>query len=363
VALFDSELARPPAYLEEGPESHASTPTTLRPRWAFVGTGQVVVGLTLLFTGTVFLDSAPMALRVLAAAVGLAFAYRGLHDWVRAATVRKVDMAYGLALVWVVVIAGAALLAPILPLGEHVNTAKTLNVASYARPDLFSAHPLGTNQFGLDMLARVIWGGRESLTASTVAIVVGTTIGAVIGVVAGYFGGRVDQFIGVVNNVGLAFPPLVLLLALAAALRQSVFGLAFALAVLVIPSTIRVARAHALTFGQREFTFAARILGATRRQVLVREILPNVAAPLASIALITIPFLIIAEASLSFLGLGLPPPQPSWGNMVAEGTNGVFEANPHIVLVPGTVLFLTVFSLNLIGQRLRQKWDPRQIKL
>jgi peptide/nickel transport system permease protein len=309
------------------------------------------------------LHASPMWLRVLLTLVGLGIAYRGLQLVVRGILGRTADIAFGLSVIWVVVIAGAALLAPVLPLGEHANTSKTLAIPGYLRPDLFSDHPLGTNQFGLDMLSRVIWGARTSLTASLLAIIVGTLIGGLIGMVAGHFSGWLDQGIGIGTNAALAFPPLVLLLVIAAIAGHSFYGVFFALTILVIPGTIRFARANALTFSNREYTFSAHILGATRWQVLRREVLPSVTASLASLAFLTLPLLIIAEASLSYLGLGVRPPEPTWGNMVAEGGNGVFEANPHIVLVPGTVLFLTVFALNIVGQRVRLKWDPRQSNL
>jgi peptide/nickel transport system permease protein len=317
----------------------------------------------LLFVATKSLTGDNMWVRVLMAFVALGVAYKGLKPLVRGIAGRNVDVAYGLSIAWVAWIAAAAILAPVLPLGEHSDTSKTLAVAGYLRPDLFSGHPLGTNQFGLDLLSRVIWGARISLTASLLAIVIGTVIGGVIGMVAGYYAGALDRGIGIGTNAALAFPPLVLLLVIAAIVGHSFFGVVFALSVLVVPGTIRFARANALTHAKREYSFVARILGATKWQVLRREILPSVSFALASIAFVTLPLLIIAEASLSYLGLGVRPPEPTWGNMIAEGGGGVFEASPHIVLVPGTILFLTVFALNIIGQRVRQRWDTRELKL
>jgi peptide/nickel transport system permease protein len=265
-----------------------------------------------------------------------------------------------LSVAWIVLIGGAALLAPVLPLAEHVDTAKTIDVASYLRPNLFSAHPLGTNQFGLDILSRVIWGARDSLAAATLAVLIGTIVGGLLGVMAGFLKGICDRTISVVTTIGLAFPPLVLLLVLAAILGHSLTAVTIALAVLVIPGTIRFARANAIAVSARDYAFSAYILGASRRRIMFREILPSVAATLTSLAFLTLPFLIVAEASLSFIGLGIRPPEPTWGNMIAEGSGGVFEMNPHIVLVPGAALLLTALSLNVIGQRLRGKWDPRQ---
>jgi peptide/nickel transport system permease protein len=324
---------------------------------------QLAIGATLAMSGTMLLDRSAMWLRVLAAVAGLTLIYRGVGGAARAIRNRPVDVLFGMSVIWLAVLSGAAILAPTLPLGVNADTAKTLNTPGYLRPDLFSAHPLGTNQFGLDMLARVVWGARDSLLASLVAVAVGTLIAVLLGVLAGYFSGWIDRVIGVWTNVGLAFPPLVLLLAVAVVLRRSLLGITIALTLLVIPGAIRVARANTLTFAQREYTFSARILGASRWRVLRHEVLPDVVAPMVGLALLTIPLLIVAESSLSFLGLGIPAPQPTWGNMIAEGGNGVFESNPHIVLVPGGVLFLTVLSLNIIAQRAAHRWNPRQVKL
>ena len=363
MTLFETRPAAPAPPVPVTTSSGDRLQGPSRYRLALIGAGQIAVGIVLIVGGTAALAADAMLLRVATALIGVVVTSRGIGSAARAAMGRPVDLPFGAAVTWMVLLGGAAVLAPVLPLGNYADTAKSIATPGYLRPDLGSAHPLGTNQFGLDMLARVVWGARDSLIASVAAVAIGTVIGGIVGVVAGYFSGWTDRAVGVATNVGLAFPPLVLLLAVAAVLHGSVPGLTLALVVLVVPSTIRVARANALTFAQREYAFAARILGATRWQVLFREVLPNVIPPLAGLALLTIPLLILAEASLSFLGLGIRPPQPSWGNMIAEGANGVFENNPHIVLVPGTALFLTVLSLNVIGQRARRKWDPRQSKL
>lgn len=124
-----------------------------------------------------------------------------------------------------------------------------------------------------------------------------------------------------------------------------------------VAGTVRLSRAHAVGLATREHTYVAEILGGTRWQVLRREVLPPVAMSLVSIAFLTLPLLIVAEAALSYVGLGVRPPSPTWGNMIAEAANGGLERSPHIVLVPGLALVLTVFSLNLIGQRVRARWD------
>jgi peptide/nickel transport system permease protein len=330
---------------------------------ALVGTAQLVAGLMFTALGMKTLHHDAMWIRVLLVLVGITVGYRGIRNTARAVAGSEVDVAFGLSIGWLALLAVAALLAPVLPLGEHVDTAKTITVTGYLRPDLFSSHPFGTNQLGLDILARVIWGARLSLTAALLAMLVGTVVGGLIGILAGYFSGVLDRGIGVLTNVALAFPPLVLLLVLASVAGRTFFSIVFALSLLVVPGTIRFARANALAYAQRQHTFVARILGGTRLQVLRREVLPSVAVMLTSMAFLTLPLLIVAEASLGYIGLGIRPPEPTWGNMIAEGGNGVFESNPHVVLIPGAVLFLTVFALNVIGQRLRHRWDPRHAQL
>jgi peptide/nickel transport system permease protein len=321
-----------------------------------VGAATIVTGMVLILLGTTLLATeVVMTGRVVLVLVGIAATYSGTARVIRALTRPSADVAYWLSLVWLVLLVGTALLAPILPFGEAENSAKTLADPILARPDLLSDHPLGTNQLGLDLLARTIYGARTSLMVSLLAASIGMVLGAGFGLVAGYLRGAADTTIGIVTNVSLAFPPLVLLLALAAVLPRNSRNQALALALLVIPVNVRLARAMAISFSQREFVLAAKAMGAKRRRIMVTELLPNVLVPLVSYGFIVIAMLIVAEASLSFLGLGLPQPSPTWGNMIAEGRAGVFEQEPHLVLVPASVLFVTVLSFNLVGERLRQR--------
>jgi peptide/nickel transport system permease protein len=175
--------------------------------------------------------------------------------------------------------------------------------------------------------------------------------------VAGTRRGWLDRALSTANNAFLAFPPLVLLLALAAVMERDSRNIALALGALSIPVNLRLARANAMTVAQEEFVEAARVMGASRTRIVIREILPNVLPPLLSYALIVMAVLLVAEASLSYLGLGVQAPEPSWGNMIAEGEGGMFEDHPHLVLVPGGAMFATVLAFNLVGERLRQKWE------
>ena|GEM_PF-92419 len=294
---------------------------------------------------------------------GIVVTYVGASRLCRVVMGRVGDLTWWLSIAWLVLLALAALSAPLLPLREWVDVSNTLDAPSYAGIDLGSAHPLGTNNFGLDLLARSVYGARTSLIVALSAIAIGTVVGGAVGIVAGYFRRTVDRVVGVATNAVLAVPPLILLIALAAVLEPNVGNIAVALSLLTIPSMVRLARANTMAFAEREFVVAAQAMGASRWWVMGRELLPNVLLPMLSLAMVMISVLIVAEASLSFLGLGIPPPQPTWGNMIAEGQGGVFEQHPHIVLVPGAFLFLTVFAFNLVGEKARNRWDPRSGQL
>lgn len=334
-----------------------------RTRGFVVGGLLVVAGLVAGWLGASPPGSLAMVGRVALVLAGVVLVYRGVAHLLRAALGPTVDPGLVLGITWLGLVLAGAALAPILPLGEERDTSATLLNPPFGRPDLLGEHPLGTNNFGLDELSRVVHGARASLTVALVAVVVGIVVGGAVGVVAGYRRGPVDRTVGILNNTMLAFPPLVLLLALSSVLDPSVRTLTIGLSILSIPINVRLARAATLQLAQREYVQAARAMGATRRRILVRELVPNVLPTLVAYGMIVVAVMIVAEASLSFLGLGIKQPEPSWGNMIAEGQQGIFEANPHIVLVPGVVLFLTVFSCNLVGEKLHARWDPQRRRL
>jgi len=308
--------------------------------------------------------SVPPTLRLTLIIGAVIALYLGVDRLIWAARRRRTDLLVFLCLVWVVGLGLAALLAPVLPLGESSDVAKTLTDPTYVAPFTDGKYPLGTNGSGLDMLARVIFGARASLVISIGAVVTGLVIGGIIGIIAGFYRGGVDSVIGVITNAVLAVPPLILLVVLASVLEPKIRNMSLALAVLTIPTMVRLARANTIAFSQRGFVLAAHSMGASRIRIMFRELLPNVLPAMLSLAVVVISVLIVAEASLSFLGLGIPAPEPTWGNMISEAQAGeTMTEHPFILLVPGTFLFLTVFSFNLLGERAQKRWDPRGGKL
>lgn len=355
-------LAPEPAVLAPEPEP-AVVPGRAVGRRVLLLTGAPLVvaglGLSVWSAGT---DTLVSLVRVLLLLAGLLIAIAGLGRFARGAAGRRVDVVFWLGMAWLTLVLGAALLAPWLPLGNHDDSVAGLSEPIFAPPALGSEHPLGTNNYGLDVLARAVYGARTSLVVALLAVLIGTVVGGLVGMVSGFVRGTTDRVVGVLSNALLAVPPLILLIALGAVLEPSVRSIAFALSLLTIPSMVRLARANTITVAEREFVLAARALGAGRFRLLRREVLPNVILPVLSLAVVMISVLVVAEASLSFLGIGIDQPTPTWGNMIAEGQQGVMEENPYIVIVPGVCLFLTVFAFNLLGEKAQKRWDPRSAK-
>ena len=247
-----------------------------------------------------------------------------------------------------------ALLSPVLPIPSPTD----MDMLDRRAP-VSALHWLGTDALGRDELSRVIYGARISLTVGLFAPMIGLTIGGAIGILAGYFRGRFDLFAVGAMDVLLAFPPLILALAVTAYLGQSILNLTCILGVLGVPAFMRVARASTLTLARREFVIAAHALGATHLRIVFRELLPNVALPLAAFFLLGVAVTIVVEGALSFLGLGVPPPISSWGSMIGEGRESL-EIAPRLAFIPALAMFLTVLSFNLVGDTLRALTDPRQ---
>ena len=267
---------------------------------------------------------------------------------------RQLGTVFWSAVIWIAVIGASAAFANLLPIADPTN----MDMLGRRMPPSVE-HWLGTDGFGRDMLARLIYGARASLTVGLLAPVIGGTIGGALGMLAGYFRGRFEALVIGSMDVLLAFPPLVLALAVTAYLGQSIFNLTMILGFLGIPAFTRVARAATLSLAQREFVTAARALGATHARILVRELLPNVFLPLFAFFLLAVAVTIVVEGALSFLGLGVPPPAPSWGSMIGEGRESL-EFAPWLAFIPAITLFLTVLAFNLVGDALRALTDPRQ---
>jgi peptide/nickel transport system permease protein len=259
--------------------------------------------------------------------------------------------AAGAAVVCIIALAAvfAPLLAPYDPLKQDLSSA-------LAPPA--GAHLLGTDNNGRDVLARVIWGTRVSLVAGLVSVAIATLAGCAIGLAAGYWRGQIDGVLMRLIDAVLSFPALVLALALGAVLGAGLIGVLIALGVVYTPAFARLMRGQVLTIRTREYVQAARVIGAPDWRIMQRHVLPNALTPIVVQASLSIGFAILAEASLSFLGLGIQPPDPSWGSMINAG-RGYLQQAPWLVFGPGAALFVTVLALNFVGDAIRDALDPR----
>ena len=269
----------------------------------------------------------------------------------------RLPLLFWLAVGWIGIILVLALTADLLALLSPTD----MDMLEKRMPPSL-AHWLGTDNLGRDMLARLIFGARISLTVGVASPLIGLILGGTLGMLAGYLRGRLETIIVASVDVLLAFPPLVLALALTAYLGQTVANLTYIIGILSIPAFTRVARASTLSIANREFVLAARALGATEARILAREVLPNVILPLVAFFLLAVAVTIVVEGALSFLGLGVPPPAPSWGSMIGEGRESL-EIAPRIAFLPAGVMFATVLAFNIIGDTLRAITDPRQAAL
>lgn len=221
-----------------------------------------------------------------------------------------------------------------------------------------AGHPLGQDRLGRDLLSRILYGGRVSLMVGFTVVTVSLVIGLAVGAVAGYAGGWLDEVLMRAVDILLAFPGLLLAIALTAVLGPGLDHLVFALCLLGWVGYARIVRGQLLSVREREYVQAVRALGAGGVRVIVRHLLPNIAAPILVEATFNLSSVILAEAGLSFLGLGIQPPRPSWGSMLSEGRQFLLLA-PHLIVYPGVALALAVLGLNTLGDGLRDALDVR----
>jgi peptide/nickel transport system permease protein len=246
-----------------------------------------------------------------------------------------------------------ALFAPLLT--AHDPTRLDVDAVLQA-PSL--THPMGTDALGRDVLARMLYGGRVSLWVGFVAVGLSVAIGLFLGLVSGYFGGLVDEAIMRGVDVMLCFPSFFLILAVIAFLEPSLLNIMVVIGLTSWMGVARLVRAETLTLRNREFVLAARLAGSGTARILFHHILPNALAPVLVSATLGVAGAILVESSLSFLGLGVQPPTPSWGNMLMEGKD-VLEIAPWLSIFPGLAILLTVLGYNLLGESLRDILDPR----
>ena len=269
---------------------------------------------------------------------------------------------HGVALLGLAVIATSAALAVLAPALAPDDPIRNDLLERLTPPAWLDGgtwrHPLGTDTLGRDVVSRLLYGARVSLIVGFSAVVVAGALGVALGLVAGYYGGRLDDVLMRLGDVQLAFPALVLAIAVLAVLGAGLVNVVLVLGVTGWVTYARIARAETLSLRHREFVESARALGARDGAILWRHVLPNVLPPLVVVATFSVARTIIAEASLSFLGLGIPPPAPSWGAMLDEGRN-YLTTGWWLALFPGLAILGVVLGINVVGDWLRDTLDPR----
>lgn len=253
----------------------------------------------------------------------------------------------------VLLLVGAGVFAPVLTSFDpvRVDTGNLLEAPT-------SVHWLGTDDLGRDVWSRVVFGGRTSLSIGLAATLLGTSLGVVVALLAGYWGGRLDGILMRLMDAFLAFPGLVLALAMVSFLGPSALTIVLAVGIVAAPGTARITRGQILVDRRLQYVEAARVTGATHTRIIVRHLLPNLAPLIAVQASLNLAFAILTEGSLSFLGAGVPPPSPTWGAMLQKGYP-YLDSAPWVAIAPGAAVFLTVFGFNLLGDGLRAVLSPR----
>jgi peptide/nickel transport system permease protein len=246
-----------------------------------------------------------------------------------------------------------SILVPVLPIQDPLHQ----NLPNRLKPPS-ADHLFGTDNYGRDVFSRVIWGGRVSLLVGIFSVVIGSLIGVTMGVISGYFGRYVDAGIMRITDILLSFPALLLAMAICSAIGSSLWNVVVAISIVTVPRFSRLVRGSTLSVKEADFLEAARALGQNKTKIIFFHILPNISSPILVLATLWIPAAIITEASLSFLGLGVMPPTPTWGNIINEGKSYLQNA-PWISIFSGIIIVLVVMAFNFVGDAVRDAFDPR----
>ena len=265
---------------------------------------------------------------------------------------RKPLGAFGLFLVCLQLLAAglAPLIAPYDPYEQHYDRIMV-------RPNL--EHLFGTDNFGRDLFSRVMWGAQISIKVGVVAISIGTLLGSISGLISGYMGGKLDMVLQRIMDGWMAFPGIILALAIVAVLGPGEINVMVAIGLSQVPPANRVIRGAVLAEKSNLYIEATRAISSSEIRIMFRHILPNIAAPIIVVATIALGQAILSEAALSFLGVGVQPPNPAWGSMLSGHSRTYMLVAPWMAVFPGLAIFLTVMGWNLLGDALRDVWDPR----
>ena len=254
-----------------------------------------------------------------------------------------------------VIVLGFVLIALLAPVIVPYDPFRQSTIDRLQPPN--AAHLLGTDELGRDVLSRIVYGARVSLLVAVMAVVVSLVVGVALGAIAGYFGGFLDNAIMRIVDLFLAIPAIVLAIALVAVLGSSLWNVVIALGATGWVQYARIVRGQVLSLKEHEHVTAARALGARASRIILKHMLPNTASAIIVVATLSLASMIVAEASLSFLGLGVPPPEPTWGGMLNTGRRFLRVAF-HISVFPGLAIMITVLGINLLGDALRDVLDP-----
>ena len=265
---------------------------------------------------------------------------------------------FWVSVAWVLLITFCAVFASVLPFADPLKS----DLSNTFKPIFETGHILGTDPLGRDMLSRLIHGAQVSLIIAYTAPIISLFLGVTLGLCAGYFQGKVDTVIGIFVDAILAFPNIIAIIAILFFLGPTLLNMILVLGFFGMVADLRVARANTILYSKREFVMAARVQGASNLRIMIKELLPNIIIPVIALAIIGMSRVIVIEGILSFLGVGLPPPNPTWGKMISEGFEEIDYA-AHITFVPAVAMFFTILSFNLIGDRLRTLTNAREGQL